>query len=289
LPDGWLGKCNALHVGTHNLSCDWLLFVDSDVKVEPAALRDTIGLALRRGYDAVSILTRLECDTLLEQLVLPLAAGTWSVMFAISLTNDDQRRDIAAANGQFFLIRTDPYRKVHGHAAVHNQICEDVELMRVLKANGCKVRMQFGAHLASTRMHATLQQIFSGWGRIYCGTARRRMGRIIQAMAFYLISGFSLYPALAWGAWRAFAVHQPAWLLAAGAHLAIMTIFLSVIYRGSGNRARLALLFPLGGAMMVAIMGYALRLCHTGRLSWRGTEVRAATTAATRAASVWKR
>jgi cellulose synthase/poly-beta-1,6-N-acetylglucosamine synthase-like glycosyltransferase len=289
LPLGWLGKCNALNVGSRGATGDWILFVDSDVKVEPRALRATLGLCVERKYDALSILTRLECDSLLEALVLPLAAGAWSVMFAISITNNDKRPDIAAANGQFFLIRREPYERVEGHAAVFDQICEDVELMRLLKERGNRVRFQFGAELASTRMHATLRQMFSGWGRIYCGSARRRVRRIIEAMLFLIISGLSVYPALAWGIYRAASFHQWSWLSAAAVHWLLATLFLVTIYRGSGNRARLALLFPVSASVVLAMMGYALRLCRTGRMSWRGTEIRAVTTAATRLASVRKR
>jgi cellulose synthase/poly-beta-1,6-N-acetylglucosamine synthase-like glycosyltransferase len=289
LPDGWLGKCNALHVGSRNVTGEWILFVDSDVKVEPQALRATLALCVSRKYDALSILTRLECNTLIEQLILPLAAGAWSVMFAISITNDDKRLDSAAANGQFFLIRREPYERVEGHAAVFDQICEDVELMRLLKARGNRVRFLFGAELASTRMHATLRKMFSGWARIYCGSARRRVRRIIEAMMFLVVSGLSVYPALAWGIYRAAAFGQWSWFSASVAHWLLATVFLATIYRDSGNRARLALLFPVSGSVVLAIMGYALRLCRTGRMNWRGTDIHAVTTAATRLASVRKR
>jgi cellulose synthase/poly-beta-1,6-N-acetylglucosamine synthase-like glycosyltransferase len=289
LPQGWLGKCNALHVGTRDVSGEWLLFVDSDVKVEPPALRDTLGLAVHRQYESVSILTRLETDSLIEELVLPMAAGAWSVMFTISITNNDKRPDIAAANGQFFLIRRDAYQRVNGHAAVYNQICEDVELMRLLKEAGYRVRFQLGDHLASTRMHANLAKMFSGWGRIYCGTARRRPRRIIESMLFVVISGLSVYPALAYGAWMAIAAHSWPWLIAAVAHFGVMTLFLSIIYVGSGNRARMALLFPFTAGVLLALMTYALRLCRTGRMSWRGSAIQAVEHAPTRLASVRKR
>ena len=60
LPEGWLGKCHALHEGTRDISSPWLLFVDSDVTIEPSALSRTLATAISRGYDAVSLLPRLE-------------------------------------------------------------------------------------------------------------------------------------------------------------------------------------------------------------------------------------
>src|ERR1051325_8195342 len=31
LPENWLGKCHAMHVGAHYVNGDWLLFTDGDV------------------------------------------------------------------------------------------------------------------------------------------------------------------------------------------------------------------------------------------------------------------
>ncbi|MBC8109075.1 MAG: glycosyltransferase [Anaerolineae bacterium] len=272
LPDGWLGKCNALHVGSRDARGDWLLFVDSDVSVEPAALRHTLGMCEQRKYDALSILTRLECHGFFEQLVLPLAAGAWSFVFTISLTNDDDAKDSAAANGQFFLIRRAAYESVHGHEAVRDRIVEDVELARLLKSRGFRTRVFFGNHLASTRMHSTWRQMLHGWGRIYSGTARRKTGRIIAAMLFVLIAGFSLYPAMVYGVYDLIAHHSWYWLAVSGVHAILLTLVVSMIYRGAGIGRRFALLFPISASALIVFFAYALRLCRTGQITWRGTQ-----------------
>jgi glycosyltransferase involved in cell wall biosynthesis len=75
LSPGWLGKCNALATAARDVSAEWILFVDSDVQVARDALSACLALAVGRGYDAVSILTRLECYTFWEKLILPLAAA----------------------------------------------------------------------------------------------------------------------------------------------------------------------------------------------------------------------
>jgi cellulose synthase/poly-beta-1,6-N-acetylglucosamine synthase-like glycosyltransferase len=271
LPDGWLGKCNALWTASRDASGEWLFFVDSDVTIEPGALARTLALAIHRRYDAVSILTRLECRTFWERLVLPLAAASWSVMFTISQTNEDNRPHIAAANGQFFLIRRSAYEAVGGHEAVRDQITEDVELMRLLKGRGFRTRLFMGAPLASTRMHSTLPQMFHGWARIYAGTSRRSPWRIVGAIIFYVLCGLSVYPALAWGIAHALNGFGSGWLIASLAHLTLMSAYLAIVYRMSGTRARGALLFPLGGAVMLGIFAFAIRTCYTGRVKWRGT------------------
>ena len=268
LPPGWLGKSHALHVGAERATGDWLLLVDSDVTLQPDALRRALALALAREYDALTILTRLETSGFWDALLLPVLAASWASIFAVSLTNDD-RRSTAAANGQFFLIRAAAYRDVGGHAAVRDRIVEDVELARKLKAAGRRVRFFSGAHLASTRMHATLRQMFHGWARIYAGTARRRPRRIAGALAFLLIGGLSVYPALLYAALSG----RPAWLATAGFHLLLLTLIVGLLYRWSGRRAWRAVLFPLTAGMVCGILAFALRRCATGRVDWRGTQV----------------
>jgi cellulose synthase/poly-beta-1,6-N-acetylglucosamine synthase-like glycosyltransferase len=268
LPPGWLGKCHALATAAATVQTDWLLFVDSDVQLQRSALTIALSNAVDRKYDAISILTKLECHTFLEKLVLPLAAATWATMFAISATNDDDRKAAAAANGQFFLIRRSAYEAVGGHSAVRDQITEDVELMRRLKSNGFRTRLLFGDHLATTRMHATLHQMIHGWGRIYSGTSRRRTGRIVMAMVLLPLMGLSVFPMLVFG------LFHPAWLLAVTVHLGAMNAYLALIYRKAGQPRRYGavFLFPLSCGIIIALLAYALRMCRTGRVLWRDTQ-----------------
>lgn len=266
LPAGWLGKCHALATAATTAKSDWLLFVDSDVQLQPNALSVALSNAVDRKYDAISILTKLECHTFWERLVLPLAAAAWAIMFTVSATNDDDHKADAAANGQFFLIRRSAYESVGGHSAVRDQITEDVELMRRLKSNGYRTRLLFGDHLATTRMHATIKQMVHGWGRIYSGTSRRRMGRIILALVLLPIVGLGVYPMLVLG------LFHPIWLTAAIAHLVVMSLYLALIYGKAGQPRWYALLFPVGCGVLLALLGYALRMCRTGRVLWRDTE-----------------
>lgn len=270
LPSGWLGKCHALSKAEKLATGEWLLFVDSDVSIQPGALARTLAVAIQRKYDAVSIITRLECRSFWERLMLPLLGGAWTMMYFVSLTNRDNSK-VAVANGQFFLIRREAYEKVGGHEAVRNQITEDVELMRLLKGEEFKCRFLLGGHLASTRMHANLKQMFHGWGRIFSGTSRRSPWRILLTMLFFLVCGFGVYPALVLGAMHA--VHgRFDWLIASASHLVLMTSYLATIYGMSGNPKRYAWLYTVSGAMMLAIFTFALRMCYTGKLKWRDTQ-----------------
>jgi cellulose synthase/poly-beta-1,6-N-acetylglucosamine synthase-like glycosyltransferase len=287
LPTGWLGKCHALWMGAREgeapagpdsrataqtaRETDWLFFVDSDVTLQPNALSAGLSLAISRQYDVLTLLTALECHTFLERLVLPLAAALWSFMFTISLTNDDNRKEIATANGQFHLMRRSAYDSIGGHEAVKDQIVEDVEMARLLKSRGHSIRFFTGAHLAATRMHANLRQMLNGWGRIYSGTARRNPTRIVMTILVLIFCGLSVYPALAWGILRLFTHHESRWLIASLIHIGVMTAMLALMYKWSRNAMRFAVLFPISAAYLLGFLTSALRICRTGRVQWRST------------------
>ena len=268
LPAGWLGKCHALARGVEQLgpNVPWILFMDSDVTLQPGALTVAMSNALQRKYDAVSLLTALQCHSFAERLVLPLAGAAWSFMFLVARTNDDDQKKIAAANGQFFLIRREAYESVGGHAAVRDQITEDVELMRRLKQADYRARLCFGDHLAATRMHSTVRQMIHGWGRIFSGTARRKSGPMIAGIVFILIAGFSVWPALIYGL-----LHSDVWLIAAIVHWLLMTGYAVIVYGQTGQSRWNALLFPLGQAALLILYGYGIRMSRTGRVIWRDT------------------
>ena len=277
-PLGWTGKNNALWVGQRSASGDWLLFVDSDVVLEKDALSVAMSVVLRKKFDMLSLLPRLESHTIWESTLVPLAAGAASTMYLIALTNNSQLPGIAFANGQFLMISRSAYDAFGGHEVVRDRFCEDVEIAVQLKQRGLRPRISWGNDFAAVRMYSSLGAIFRGWSRIYYAARVGSPWRVLAAVLFLIFACFTGYVAIGWGAWRI--AHRPAdaraltgqtWLIAGLAHLAIMTWFLGAIYKYSGNRRRNALLFPVTGPMLMMIFLRALRMCVTKKVEWRGT------------------
>ena len=277
LPAGWLGKPHALHhavtVAGDGLG-EWLWLVDSDVRVEPHALSHLLGHCRERGYGFLSILVGLVAPTLAEKLVTPAAAAAWAACFRVADTNDDNRPDSAAANGQCMLLQRDLLAKVGGHAAVRDKTCEDVELARLSKKAGARVRFALGGHLASTRMHATPRQMFNGWARNFAGTARHRPGPLLVTllMVWWAAAAWAILPVT-----LVFAL--PIWAGLATLHLGIVVGVLARIYRDSGRSwaasLGLASLFPITAIALTALLLNGVRACLGGRVAWRGDTVQA--------------
>ncbi len=69
---------------------------------------------------------------------------------------------MAAANGQYLLIRRDVYDAVGGHAAVATAILEDVELAKRVKRAGYRLQFRV-SDVVSTRMYRSFPQMWEGW------------------------------------------------------------------------------------------------------------------------------
>ncbi|HTL28016.1 MAG TPA: glycosyltransferase [Tepidisphaeraceae bacterium] len=274
LPAGWTGKCNALHTTVNQASGSWLLFVDSDVVLQPDVLRATIATAVERRFDLISLLPALEGHTFWENLVVPLAGCAVATMYLVALTNTNEQKT-AFANGQYLCIRRDVYDAIGGHLSVRDRFCEDVEMARILKARGFRPRISWGADFAAVRMYSSLRSIFRGWGRNFFAGSLGRPWRILAAIGFVILCCFSAYAAFIWGIYRnihpASFVKGWLWLTTSVAHLIIMTGAMAIMYSWSKNRRSYALLFPLGAAMLLGVFSRSLWMCLTGRVEWRGT------------------
>ena len=124
-------------------------------------------------------------------------------------------------------------------------------------------------------MYDSLGSIVRGWGRNFFAGNRGRPWRILAAVAFVLLCGFSCYAAIAWGIYRnahpLVAVGGWGWIATGIVHWLLMTHLLGLVYTWSGVRRWHALLFALGASVLLIIFARALVICATGRVEWRGT------------------
>jgi chlorobactene glucosyltransferase len=272
---GWTGKNNALHTAAQQADGEWLLFVDSDVVLEPDALSAAMAVVLRKKFDLISLLPKLESHSIWESLLVPLAGAAASSMYLIALTNT-QNVKTAFANGQFLMISRAAYDAIGRHEVVRDRYCEDVEIARLVKEKGLRPRVSWGNDFCAVRMYSSLPAIFRGWSRIYYAAQVGSPWRILAAVNFVIICGFSAYAAIGWGLFR---IAYPSaqwpgatlWLIAGGIHLALMTYCVATLYAWSGNPRRNALLFPVAATMLLGIFTRALQMCVTKKVEWRGT------------------
>jgi hypothetical protein len=164
LPAGWVGKNHAAWLGAQRAECDWLLFTDADaVHLRGSAAR-ALAEAKSFGADLVSYSPGQEMHTWWERALIPCIFCRLSQLYSYAVINDPDS-PAAAANGQYLLIRRKAYEQIGGHAAVHDEVLEDVALARLAKSAGFRLHFGLGDHICRVRMYSSFQAMWEGWSK----------------------------------------------------------------------------------------------------------------------------
>lgn len=194
-PRDWTGKANAAWTGAQAARGEWLLFTDADTVHEPGSARRAVAEAERHGVGMLSYSPRQLVKGLAQRAVMPLIFGDLAATYAPGKVNDPGNF-VAAANGQFLLVRRDAYEKIGGHAAVKSAILEDVELARIAKHRRLGLRFRYAPEQVSARMYRSFGAMWQGWTKnlgLLFGNAPALAGmRLLQ------LSVLAVIPLLMW-------------------------------------------------------------------------------------------
>ncbi|MGZ4565635.1 MAG: glycosyltransferase [Blastococcus sp.] len=159
-PPGWLGKPWACTTGVATAETAGragddavLVFVDADVRLFPDAVAGAVAVLDAHALDLVSPWPRPLAESAAERLVQPLAPWLWATTLPLRLAERSRRPSLAAANGQFLVLTGRGYRRAGGHAAVRDEVMEDIALLRSVKRSGGRGGPIDGSRLAACRMY----------------------------------------------------------------------------------------------------------------------------------------
>ena len=166
-PAGWLGKPHACQrlADAADPAHDLLVFVDADVVLAPGAVAAAVELMHATGLDLVCPYPRQLTGSVGERVVQPLLQWSWLTFLPLRLAETSPRPSLAAANGQFLLVRREVYRRAGGHGAVRADVLEDIALLRAVKRVGGHGGVVEGSRLATCRM-------YDGWAELADGYAK---------------------------------------------------------------------------------------------------------------------
>lgn len=266
-PPGWGGKAHACQQLAEAATGDWLLFVDADTTHAPAMLRATVGAALGRGAAVLTTLPRERAVTLGERLLVPHLFFLLLALQPIPLLEGARFRLFAFANGQFLLIRRDLYARVGGHAAVRDQLMEDMALGRACKRAGADLLLLDGGDWTACRMYDGFGDAWRGFIRSLQAGSRLAPPYVFGVGALTLLFFVGPFALLAWrlarGGPRRLAAGQVAALLAIRA----------LVGRELRQAPSEVALFPAGAAVLgSAAVVTTWRRARGEPIHWRGRE-----------------
>jgi chlorobactene glucosyltransferase len=268
LPDGWGGKAHACQHLADAATGDWLLFVDADTTHAPEMLRAVIGAALTHDAEALTLLPRMQTGTVGERLLVPHLFFFLLALQPLTLLERPYEARFVFANGQFFLVRRDLYRRAGGHAAVREQLMEDLALGLRCKRAGARLLLLDGGDLVACRMYEGFGAAWRGFVRSLQAGNRLAPTYLlgIGSMTILFFAGpFIVLLALLLGRVRgrplALALGQVATLLA----------IRTVVGRGLRQPSREVALFPSGAFVLsAAVLTTFWRSLRGQAIEWRG-------------------
>lgn len=261
LPSGWLGKPFACAQLARAASGDVLVFVDADVRFAPGAIDSAVALLESTGLDLVSPHPRQLTGTIAERLVQPLLQ--WSILTALPLrvAERSSRPSLAAANGQFLVVRRDAYERAGGH--VPGAVLDDLALLRAIRRSGGHGVVADGTALASCRM-------YRGWSELRDGYAKSLWSAFGSPAGSAAVVGT-----------LALAYVVPPLAALRGSRIGLLGYLAAVTgrmitARRTGGRALDAVAHPVS----IALLGWLTAHSHVshgrGTLRWKGRPISAA-------------
>jgi hypothetical protein len=252
LPPGWLGKPHACAQLAAATDAEILVFVDADVVLQPHAVAAAVHSL--DGFDLLSPYPKIVG----QSLVQPLLQWSWLTFLPLRAMERSRRPSLAAAGGQFLVVRAASYRAAGGHAAVRNRVLEDIELARAVKRAGGRIALADGSKLATCRMYGSWRELVDGYAKSLWASFGSPVGAAV-VLALLLI----LY------------VLPIGTLSTAG--LVVYALGVAgrmVTARATGTRALpQALAHPVSIVLFAWLVAVSFRRRRQGRLAWKGRTI----------------
>ena len=161
LPDGWLGKNNALQTGANQATGDWILFTDADVHFSPESLRLTVAYAETRKLDHLCVLPNLLGGSFLERAI----TGAFGMLFVLGCPPflvPTRLKWIYTGAGAFNLVKRSAYESIGGHSSIRFDVLDDLKLGRQLKQAGFRQDLLFAREELAVRWQDSVWGIVTG-------------------------------------------------------------------------------------------------------------------------------
>ena len=138
VPSGWTGKVWAMSEGlrvAQSYRSDFYWFTDADIVHEPENLSRLMARAESGGFDLVSQMVKLRCQSVAEKLLVPAFVFFFFKLYPPKWVNRPEKRTAAAAGGNMLMRRT-ALERSGGISVIRAELIDDCALARAVKRSG---------------------------------------------------------------------------------------------------------------------------------------------------------
>ncbi len=260
LPEGWLGKTHACHLGSLAASGEWILFTDADAWIQPDVVARAIQAARRDGADHLCLLPG-ESEVTLPGKASLLFFSICFLSYAVRVNRDLVRAYIGV--GAFNLVRADAYRAFGGHEALKLEVVDDLKLGFLLRRHGFWSRIYSAAEEIEIHWASSLRGLIRAVDKNFFAMAGYNLPVVLLALvgSLALWAGSLAGPLTATGAG-----------FAAGLGLLSLSLPAAVLSARAGWGLLPAVLMPAFLPVLSIALGLStLKTLRQGGIRWRDT------------------
>jgi hypothetical protein len=260
LPDGWLGKCHACHVGAGLATGEWILFTDADCWLKPDVIARALSVAKREAADHVTLTPGVLPETL--------GAAAWHLAMLMSMAKwisgvNRGRPKRYFGIGAFNLMRMAAYRDCGGYEALRLTVLDDVKMGLLLRRAGKRTRAFIGGDDVECHWGTTVSAMIKIMEKNYFAAIEYR---VAAALALGICGP------LLWGIALIGPFTGTVAGIAAGLALLSSMLPMGIIARrlgwSFGGAAFAPFIFP---ALFFSVLNSAVVTLRQGGIRWRGT------------------
>lgn len=259
LPEGWLGKVHALHLGVKATQHPLVLLTDADIHYSPDALRRAVTAQQVLGADHLAVAPRFEVTGFWEPVLVAYFFVLFSARYQPSTVHRKKKKFVGV--GAFNLLTRPTLERLKWLEPLRLQVVDDLFLGRMAKARGARQFALLGQEAMSVHW-------FHGLRGVVTGLEKNAYAGLNYNLPFAVAA--SLFSALPfWSILLLAAQVGPAWALA---WYVFQVLVGTLAARATGVPAWSGVAFPAAGLILAFTMLRSTWLAERrGAIIWRDT------------------
>ncbi len=267
LPDGWLGKVNALQKGVEAATGEYYLFTDADIEFSATAISSAMAYI---EHESADHLTVFPFNRGRRSFLMGMMSNAYGILFFNKLKTQkvsDPKEEAYIGIGAFNLVKRTAFEKTPGFPWLRMEVIDDLGLGLMLKRAGFQTLILNGLGAVELNWYPNLWAMITGLEKsLFSSLGRYSYPRALVSVLILL--GTSAMPIAA-------SIYTGSWILG------IATLLLQVLMPGvlglktrklNKQNAYIGFLIPFGYFFMVFALARST-FCHWNRkgINWRGT------------------
>lgn len=196
LPEGWLGKTNAMHVGAREAQGEFLIFTDADVCFEKTTISRAVHVINEQRLDHLALVFQNSTKgRLLNALITDIGIGLLMLFKPWRVAVQKSRYFIGV--GAFNMVRAATYHALGGHEKISMQAVDDVFLGKMIKQHGFRQNCLLAYEYVSVPWYESVDELISGLMKNVYAVFHYRLswalGTVALVVLFYIAPLFLIF------------------------------------------------------------------------------------------------